>query len=96
MERAELAVETITIDIRKAEYILREHDVRTTDVAEVHANRPRYFIRSVPAGLYNMIGPNLRGRFLVAGIMHVVGDEWRLITAYWNTDGRAEEIYIEG
>jgi hypothetical protein len=40
-----------------------------------------------------MIGPNRRGRFLWVSIMQVTGTEWRLITAYWNNDGRAQRAY---
>jgi hypothetical protein len=40
-----------------------------------------------------MIGPTLTGRFLVVGIMRIEGSVWRLVTAYWNDDGRAQRLY---
>jgi hypothetical protein len=93
VEQADLEVEIITIDAGKAGYIWHVHNVRTSDVDEVLRNAPRYFVRSRPAGLYNMIGPNRDGRFLVVGLEQAIGPEWRLITAYWNDDGRAKRTY---
>ena len=61
MERAEIEVGIITIDERKAAYI-RSKGVEPEDVFEVQFNRPAYFVRSEEAGLFNMIGPNHRGR----------------------------------
>jgi hypothetical protein len=95
VERAAIEVQTIAIDASKAEYIFRVHNVLPRDVDEALRNSPRYFVRSRPAGLYNMIGPNRSGRFLVVGLAHVAGTEWRLITAYWNDDGRARRAYGE-
>jgi len=92
--RVDLTVEIIEIDPRKAEYI-RSKGVEPEDVAEVLLNAPAYFLFSDQWGIYDMIGPNNAGRFLIAGIQHVAGSNWRLVTAYWNDDGRAERQYLE-
>jgi hypothetical protein len=80
MQPEEIEIEIITIDPRKADYI-RSKGVEPEDVFEVQFNAPRYFRRLRPGGLYNMIGPNRRGRFLWVSIEPVVGTQWRLITA---------------
>jgi hypothetical protein len=92
VEAADLDVWFILIDEAKAEYIARK-GVYPEDVQEVHDLAPRYFLKNAAWGLYNMIGPNRDRRFLVVSITHQEGTTWRLITAYWNGDGRARKIY---
>ena len=43
-----------------------------------------------------VIGPNRRGRFLIVGLQQVTETQFRLVTAYWNNDGRAQRIYEDG
>lgn len=92
MEEADIEVWYIQIDEDKAEYIAGK-DVYPEDVQEVHDLAPRYFLKRPAWGLYNMIGPNANGRLLVVSIQQIEGPNWRLVTAYWNTDGRARRLY---
>jgi hypothetical protein len=91
MERADLTVTEILITDVKDAYI-GSKGVRATDVFEVHGHEPLYFVRGSRT---NMVGPNRQGRFLVVALAHVDKTVWRLITAYWNDDGRARRIYEE-
>lgn len=95
MQRIDLTVENIEVDPRKADYI-RSKGVEPEDVAEVLLTAPAYFLFNSQRGIYDMIGPNRRGRFLVAGIQHLTENNWRLVTAYWNDDGRAKRDYLGG
>jgi hypothetical protein len=88
VEAADIDVWYVSIDEAKAAYIATK-GVYPEDVQEVHDLAPRYFLKNAGRGLYNMIGPNEHGRFLVVSLMHLEGQTWRLITAYWNDDGRA-------
>ena len=60
---------------------------------EVHDLAPRYFLKRPAWSLYNMIGPSASGRLLVVSIQQIEGPNWRLVTAYWNSDGRARRVY---
>jgi hypothetical protein len=92
VELADIDVNAIAIDEAKAEYIAKK-GVFPADIQEVHGNAPKFYLRNQAWNLYNMIGPNLSGRFLVVGIQYVVNERWRVVTAYWNDDGRAQRIY---
>lgn len=92
MEAADIKVWAILFDDTKIDYIATK-GVMPADVDEVHGNRPRYFVRNPARNLYNMIGPNRAGRFLVAGLQQITETQFRLVTAYWNNDGRAQRIY---
>lgn len=92
MKRVNLSVDVITISEAKLGYI-RTKDVDEADVNEVLLNAPAYFLFNSEWGIYDMIGPNLAGRILYVGIQNVQADEWRLVTAFWNDDGRGRRFY---
>ena len=91
MESANLHIEELIIDARKADYISTKYRVSPADVFEVLHTAPKFTHFDRRWGIFDMIGPNRAGRFLVAGIQQVEGTTWRLVTAYWNTDGRAQK-----
>ena len=93
MESADITVDSITIQPAKAAFILRTHHVEEEDILEVFANAPVFYLFDARWMVYDMVGPNRYGRFLVVGIQRIDGNDWRVVTAYWNTDGRAEKIY---
>ncbi|HEX5368986.1 MAG TPA: hypothetical protein VFY10_06175 [Dehalococcoidia bacterium] len=95
-DRAEIVVEDILIDERKAAYI-RKKGVQTHDVLEVLEHIPHFFEETIDSNhRYSMLGPNRAGKFLLVAIARVEGNEWRLITAYWLTRrGRARRLYEE-
>ena len=92
MEEAFIEVREILIDDAKTAYIA-DKGVTPSDVDEVHGFQPRYFEWKPEWAVFDMIGPNRNGRFLIAGIQHIGGHQYRLVTAYWNDDGRARRIY---
>jgi hypothetical protein len=93
VQRADITVDNLSIDPRKAEYLLKEHQVGIEDVFDVYNNAPAYFVFDPEWETYDMIGPTLSGRFMVVGIRRIEGNEWRVVTAYWNDDGRAQKEY---
>lgn len=93
MERVDITVDNLSVDARKAEYLLTKHQVGLADLFEVYNNVPVYFLFNAARGIYDMIGPTLRGRFMVVGIRRIEGNEWQVVTAYWNDDGRAQRTY---
>jgi hypothetical protein len=75
VERADIIVDDLSIDPRKAEYLRASHGVDEADVFEVFRNVPAYFLFDARWGIYDMIGPNVAGRFLVVGIQRVENND---------------------
>lgn len=83
----------LLIEDEKAEYLLHEHHVRPNEIVEVLENEPRYFLRSAERELYTMVGQTSAGRWMVVSIQPFRESAFRVVTAYWNNDGRAEKLW---
>ena len=73
--------------------LIREHNVDPLQILEVHRNQPRYFVRNRGLRTFNMIGQTFAGRWMVVSTQPIEEAVFRVVTAYWNNDGRAAKLY---
>ena len=73
---------------------IADHGVTPLDVQEVRDHQPHFFVARPEHFGYVMLGPNRAGRYLYVPMIEVSPGLWRVITAYWLSNRRAERLYF--